>query len=222
FFPETVLVLPVGAMRPEREIQVGPRPNGLAWDPGRRRLLVADVEDVQARLIDAQTGRLIGATPLPGRPRWCVFDRQRDRFLINIMEPAGVVALNGASGALELTLPIASAGPHGLDLDLDGQRAFVACDAAAVIVIDLNSGRVLGAVPIAGEPDAIWYHSRLNRLYVAIGTPGVVDVVDCRILRVVEHVVTERGAHTTAFDPGRNRLYVFLPQSGRATVYEEH
>jgi hypothetical protein len=56
---------------------------------------------------------------------------------------------------------------------------------------------------------------------VAIGKPGVVDVIDGRELSVVQNVVTEEGAHTTAFDSQRNRLYVFLPQSCQAAVYEE-
>jgi DNA-binding beta-propeller fold protein YncE len=35
-----------------REIEVGPKPNGLAWDSTRKQLLVADFKDFQARLID--------------------------------------------------------------------------------------------------------------------------------------------------------------------------
>src|SRR5262249_39968616 len=35
-----------------RRVAVGPRPNGLAWDPDRRQLLVADVQENTARLLD--------------------------------------------------------------------------------------------------------------------------------------------------------------------------
>ncbi|HLZ09430.1 MAG TPA: hypothetical protein VKT80_12620, partial [Chloroflexota bacterium] len=74
---------------------------------------------------------------------------------------------------------------------------------------------------IAGEPDAIWLNRKSNRLYVAIGKPGVIDIVDTAALAVVEQIQTEEGAHTTAFDPVRERLYVFLPRSCRAAVYVE-
>ena len=60
-----------------------------------------------------------------------------------------------------------------------------------------------------------------HRLYVAIGKPGVIDVVDTATLSVVEQMRTEEGAHTTAFDPARERLYVFLPHSCRAAIYAE-
>jgi len=204
-----------------RRIPVGPRPNGLAWDPVHSQLLVADVEDHGARLVDATTGICIASVGLPGRPRWCVYDGPRDRFLVNIREPACVVAL--AATTLE---PVSRVdgfpqGPHGLDLDRPGERAFVACDAGVVVALDLTTDRELGRVQIAGEPDAIWYSAAADRLYVAIGEPGVIDVVDGRALAVVDQVTTEQGAHTTAFDAQRGRLYVFLPKLCQAAIYEE-
>ena len=33
---------------------------------------------------------------------------------------------------------------------------------------------------VAREPDAIWFNARQQLLYVAIGAPGLIDVVDCR------------------------------------------
>ncbi|TME96812.1 MAG: hypothetical protein E6I52_20255 [Chloroflexi bacterium] len=89
------------------------------------------------------------------------------------------------------------------------------------MVIDLTTDRELGRIPISGEPDAIWWNPRAGRLYVAIGHPGVIEVIDGASLSVVEQVATQEGAHTTAFDRQRQRLYVFLPQSCHAAVYEE-
>ena len=37
----------------------------------------------------------------------------------------------------------------------------------------------------------------------------------------VDQVTTEEGAHTTAFDSRRGRLYVFLPKRCEAAVYQE-
>jgi DNA-binding beta-propeller fold protein YncE len=203
-----------------RRAPVGPRPNGLAWDPSRAQLLVADVENHDTRLVDPHSGSCLALTPLPGRPRWCVYDGARDRYLVNIREPAMVVAL--AAGTLQPVARIDGlpAGPHGLDLDRSGERAFVACDAASVVAIDLTTDQEIGRVPIAGEPDAIWYNPVAQRLYVAIGQPGVIDVVDGRSLEVVEQVITQEGAHTTAFDLRRQRLYVFLPGDCVAAAYD--
>lgn len=203
------------------EVVVGPKPNGLAWDPRRRRLLVADVQDFRARLVDAYAGSVVSDAALPGRPRWCVYDPGADRFLVNIREPACVAVLAADTAALQARWPVSSAGPHGLDLDPEHGRAFVACDGGKVVAVDLKTGRELASVAIAGEPDAIWYNADRSRLYVAIGQPGVVSVVDTREMALTQELPTEGGAHTTAFDRTRQLLYAFLPSSCQAAVYEE-
>ena len=206
-----------------REITVGAKPNGLAWDGRRGRLLVADVDpsDQATRLINVSSSELVALTPLPGRPRWCVFDDRADRFLINIREPASLISLSGSSGAIAGSWPISSAGPHGLDLDRDRGRAFVACDGARVIVVDLASGQELSTITISGEPDAIWFNPRRQHLYVGIGNPGLLDVVDTQNAQLLESIPTEPGAKTSAFDVERQRLYVFLPRSCATVVLEQ-
>ena len=204
-----------------REVVVGPKPNGLAWDSRRKRLLVADVQGFRARLVDPYAGVVVADTALPGRPRWCVYDAGADRFLVNIRDPACVALLGAETAAVQGSWPASSAGPHGLDLDPERGRAFVACDGGKVLAVDLTTGRELAAVAIAGEPDAIWYNPDRSRLYVAIGQPGVVDVIETEDMRLAEELPTERGAHTTAFDRPRQFFYVFLPNSCRADVYEE-
>lgn len=203
------------------EVAVGPKPNGLAWDAQRRRLLVADVHDFRVRLVDPRRRAVVADAGLPGRPRWCVYDAARDRFLVNIREPACVAVLDAGTAVLRARWPVSSGGPHGLDLDTERGRAFVACDGGKVLALDLESGREVADADITAEPDAIWYNPALSHLYVAIGQPGVVDVLDTRGMTIVQEIVTEAGAHTSAFDQRRQRLYVFLPRSGRAAVYAE-
>ena len=173
-----------------REVGVGPRPNGLAWDSRGHHLLVADVQQNRAQLVDPQAGEVIARVELPGRPRWAVYQQAADRFLVNIREPACVAVLSADPFALVYQFPIASAGPHGLDLDQEGRRAFVACDGGTVVTLHTSSGSELARVPIAGPPDAIWHNHRLGRLYVAIQDPGVVDVVNTQSMTVEEQIST--------------------------------
>jgi DNA-binding beta-propeller fold protein YncE len=203
-----------------RTVPVGPRPNGLAWDTHHKHLLVADVQENRAHLVNQEGGEVITQVQLPGRPRWAVYHQESGHFLVNIRQPACVAVLSADPFALVERYPISSPGPHGLDLDQAGRRAFVACDGGAVITLDLASGRELAQVPIAGTPDAIWHNHPLDRLYVAIPAPGVIDVVNTESMMVEEQIATEAGAHTTAYDALRQRLYVFLP-SCRVAVYEE-
>jgi DNA-binding beta-propeller fold protein YncE len=164
---------------------------------------------------------MLATTTLPGRPRWAAYDQLAQRFLINIREPACVAVLRAETAAPVTQWQVSASGPHGMDLDLAGRRALVACDGGAGVALDLASGQELAQVPIAGGPDAIWYNPHRKLLYVAISEPGVVEVVDTQAMVVAQQVETEPDAHTTAFDATRQRLYVFLPSSCRAAVYEQ-
>jgi DNA-binding beta-propeller fold protein YncE len=61
-----------------------------------------------------------------------------------------------------------------------------------------------------------------GHLYVAIGSPGVVSVIDAQRLVTLETVETESGAHTIGWNPDTRTLYAFLPLSGGAAVFAEH
>jgi YVTN family beta-propeller protein len=216
----TLLVIDPTTNTVLRTVAVGTRPNGLAWDLLRRHLLVADVQDNTARLVDPLMGQVIATVLLPGRPRWAVYSQTGDRFFVNIREPAVVAVLSASPFELIGQFPVSGVGPHGVDLSQEGDRAFVACDGGTVVSLDTSRGHELARVPIAGAPDAIWHNHRLGRLYVAIEDPGVIDVVNTKTMTVEEQITTEAGAHTTAYDARRQRLYVFLP-SCRVGVYEE-
>jgi hypothetical protein len=98
---------------------------------------------------------------------------------------------------------------------------FCAADGGALVVLDAKNGEVLANLPLPGVPDVVMHDPQRQRLYVAIGEPGVVCSVDSEQLSVLETVETEPGAHTTCWDPDGGCLYVFCPASGGAAVYED-
>jgi len=63
----SLLVLNANDATLRRTISVGSSPNGLAWDSLRKRVLVADVTDLHARLVDPFTGTILAEMSLPGR-----------------------------------------------------------------------------------------------------------------------------------------------------------
>ncbi len=102
---------------------------------------------------------------------------------------------------------------------MDSGRLFCACDDGQLVVLDAATGHLLGMVALSGAPDVISLDPALGHPYVAVGDPGVIDVIDVRAMRRLETVPTELGAHTTALDGRRHCLYVFLPETHRAAVF---
>jgi hypothetical protein len=137
----------------------------------------------------------------------------------NIRAPAEIAVIDCAQLAIERTLPVPAAGPHGLWLDRG--RLFCAADASALVVLARDSGETVTTLPLPGEPDVLMHDPEARQLYVAIGDPGVVCSIDSERLEQVETIETEQGAHTCGWDPDGHSLYVFCPCSGGALVLEE-
>ena len=210
------------------KIDVGMRPNGLAYDPQRRRLLVAHVGDpaisgsYTVSVVDVPTRRRIADIAVAGRTRWAVYDPIAEAFHVNISDPPQIVSIDAERATVRRVVTMPSAGPHGLDIDVTRRRLFCACDAAVLLEVDADSGKVLASEAIAGVPDVVFFNAALSRLYVAIGEPGVIEVFGTTPLRRQETVTTEAGAHTLSFDAARNIVCAFLPASHRAAVYGDH
>jgi DNA-binding beta-propeller fold protein YncE len=223
---DTISMFTPGAEHDAAKIRVGVKPNGLAFDATRGVLIAANVGDpaiagsFTLSVIDVGRKERIAEIPVPGRTRWTVYDPVRDLFYVNIASPAKIVVVDARNPrTVRSEFDIAAAGPHGLDIDPASGRLFCACDAGVLFAIDAATGRALGEVGLSGAPDVIFLHPASGRLYVAIGDPGVIDVIDTIQMRRVQTVDTEAGAHTLALDRKRGKVFAFLPETHRAAVY---
>jgi len=223
----------VGIFSPSQEealikVKVGLRPNGLAYDAGRRLLLAANVGDPASpgfftvSAVDVPTRAMIADVPVSGRTRWVVFHAEAGCFYVNIADPPQIAVIEAAKPSMVArTLSVPATGPHGLDLDAATHRLFCACDGKTLVVLDARSGSILAQAELAGVPDVIFFNRERRHLYVAIGEPGVIEVFETDQMRRLESVRTEAGAHTIGFDPSRNTVYAFLPNTHRALIYAD-
>lgn len=225
----TVGIVRLGEHVSVHKIPVGVRPNGLAYDARRARLLVAHVGDPgipgsrMVSIVDVLAQQRIADVCVAGRTRWAVCDTIADDYHINIADPPQIVVIGaGDPVRIRRVIPVGHAGPHGLDIDVTRRRLFCGCDAGVVVEIDADTGQTLRAEVIAGVPDVVFLDAGLRRLYVAIGDPGVIEVFDTAPLRRHETIPTELGAHTLSFDASRHIVCAFLPASHRVAVYRDH
>lgn len=231
---DTVGILEPGAVC---KVPVGRRPNGLAYDPGHRLLLAANVGDPgnaanpgeprrageppSVSFVSVDERREIARVPMPGRTRWAIFDPRTTCFFVNIADPPRIVLLESDHPDRVCgTIEIPAAGPHGLDADLERRRLYCACDAGTLVVLDLETGAARAERRLSGPPDVIFLHAALRQLYVAIGDPGVIDVFRTDTDTLAGTVRTEKGAHTLALDPLSHLVYSLLSQSHAAEVFQ--
>src|SRR5262249_28191629 len=139
-------------------VAVGTRPNGLAYDPTRRHLFAFNLGDppgqnCTASVVALDTMQVVATIPLPGRPRWAVYDAATDSIYANIRTPAQIVAIDTSGLAIARSLDLPVDGPHGLAIA--GERLFCAADGAALIVLHRDSSAILKTLPLPGEPDVV-------------------------------------------------------------------
>lgn len=193
-------------------LDTGSRPNGVALVSRSRLALVACIGDeTNAPVLQALhlEGGCRHAIELPGRPRWCVADRDGTRIFLAIREPSMVLAarLPALDDVQHWRLP--SAGAHGLDIDHAAGLLYVACDGGMLIEIDTTGGAVHRLWPLAGVPDATFFNPASGVVHVAIAQPGLVQSIEPRS-GANTRCPTAPGAKTTAL-VAPNRLFVFSP-----------
>ena len=164
-------------------------------------------------------GRQHYSLDLPGRPRWCVTDAAFRRVFLAIREPSMVLVarLPELDDVQHWKLPVG--GAHGLDIDHQRGRLYVACDDGALVEVDIGSGKVSNQWPIAGAPDVTFFNPTTGLVHVAIGKPGLVQSIDPRT-GANSQVLTGPGAHTTAL-AAPNLLYVFSISHRGALAFED-
>ena len=199
---ETRAVFPTGA-----------RPNGVAIVPKQRLAIVAAIGDdkhgPKLHVVQLDGGRQY-SIELPGRPRWCVTDAAATRVFLAIRDPSMVLvaSLPELNNVQHWKIP--SGGAHGIDIDHERNRLYVACDDGALVEVDAGSAAVSNLWPIAGAPDVTFFNPSTRRVHVAIGEPGLVQSIDPRTGQSTQ-TMTAAGAHTTAL-AAPDQLYVFSPK----------
>jgi len=209
-------------------VAVATHPNALAYDGKSRRLLSFNLGEpvgtnCTASVVSVDERRATKTIPLPGRPRWAIYDDATRSVYVNLAEPAMIGIIDADALMMSGAIPVPAAGPHGLAIVREerGASLWCAADAGTLVVIDRDSRAVEATLPLPGTPDVIMYDRDLGRLYVAVGSPGTVSVFDVRFSVHLETIQTEEGAHTIGWDQASRRLFVFQPKSCGVAIYEE-
>src|SRR5437660_2836711 len=145
------------------------------------------------------------------RPRWRAVVYYLAMLLTPLL-PTGP-ALSQARAPLELVQTIALPDVRGridhLDIDLDGERLFVAAlGNNTVEVIDLRAGQRSARLERLQEPQGVTYIPEAKRLFVATGQGGRVDVFAGAPLAAAGHVDGLEDADNVRYVRSSGRVYV--------------
>jgi DNA-binding beta-propeller fold protein YncE len=204
-----------------RRVPAGGYPDGIAYDPVDQEVFVSDEAGAAVIVADARSGRRLGAIDVGGGAGNVQYDPGSGRILVDVQSRDQLVVVDPKRKRITGRYPLPGCKhDHGLHLDPARRLAFVACDGnATLLILDLETGRVLASATVGDEPDVLDFDPGLRRLYVAAES-GVVTVFaeHGRSLTKLGQAFLASEAQSVAVDPRTHLVFFPLQDIGGRPV----
>jgi len=204
--------------------------DSIGYDPATKRLYVTNGGE-NAKLpyslisvIDTTTDRHVGDIKIQARSLEAMaLESATPKMYIDITDKNEIGVIDRQKRTLIATWPVTK-GKENIAIALDERhhRLFVGCRntelSGVIVVFDTQTGKEIGALPIAGWVDYMAYDPRTGRIYASCGKGlgGVGDVyvfhqTDPDHYRLLGEAPTAPMAKTALFVPELNRVFVSVP-----------
>ncbi len=205
-------VVDLKTLKTIEKVDVGKNPDAVAYDPKRAEVYVFNHGDDSATVIGAKDAKVLATIPLGGRPEFPAIDAAKDRVYVNLEDKSEIAVIDAVKRQVVARWPLAPGEePTGLALDAAHHRLFATCHNKMMMMVDTDSGKVTGNVPIARGVDGCAFDDAMQLVFAPCGE-GVTTIAKEETpdqLKVVQSLATERGARTIALDLTTHRI--FLP-----------
>lgn len=203
-------------------VAAGVFPDGIAYDPKERRIFVSDELGSAVTVIDADTNKFLARIETGGEVGNVRYDPATARIFVPVQSNNELIAIDPVRLAVVARHKLPACDhPHGFIVAPGGAVGYAACDGNdRLATVDLRSGRVLGAQPVAHDPDVLAIDEGLHRLYAAAesGNLSIYDIADPRVPAPLGNVFVADEAHAVAVDPISHRLYFGLANVGGSSI----
>jgi len=216
-----VAIVDLESLKVVSRVATGDNPDAVLYVPSTEQVYAFNGRGHSATVIDAKDGRFVATIPLPGKPEFAVWDPTSKRIYNNIEDQNEIVVIDPAKREVEKTWPVAPGeAPTGLAIDVEGRRLFAVCGNGRMVMLDADTGLLVGSVPIGRGADAARYDPKTKLAFSSNGegTVTIAHLDNPSKLGVLQTLETKASARTMALDPVTHRIYLsaadFEPPSG--------
>ena len=202
-------------------VDIGEDADNVRYDPVGKKIYVAYGGDEEGGLavIDAVSGkRLEDAAKLDAHPESFQIATSGPVIFANIATKAKVVVIDRTTHKVtEWPLRTGKAN-YPMALDEADHRVFVVTrKPAQLVVLDSESGAMVGSVPCVNDADDLYYDAGRKRIYVPGGEGfiSVIQQIDADHYRPLAKIPTTVGARTGLWYEKRDRFYLAVPASSK-------
>jgi YVTN family beta-propeller protein len=208
---DKISVVDLKTLKTISKLDSGKNPDAIVYDPKRGEVYAFNHSGNSATVIDAKTAKVVATIPLGGSPEFAAVDSAAGRIYINIEDKSEVEVIDAAKHEVTAHWPLAPGEePSGIALDAAHHRLFTTCHNKMMEMVDTESGKVVGSVPIGTGVDGAAFDDASQLAFASCGdgTTTVAKEEGADKLTVVQTLKTERGARTIAIDPATHRIYL--------------
>jgi DNA-binding beta-propeller fold protein YncE len=207
-----VTVFDLKTLQPLGVIAAGSGPDAITYDPASKMVVVMCGRGQEASLIDA-TAPIDSAkavhVSLGGRPEAGVADGA-GRVYINLESTSEIAVVDPKQGKVVDRWKIDGGdSPSGLAIDAVHHRLFSGCHNRVMAIIDTETGKTIGTVPIGNGVDACAFDPGTGEAFASCGDSTVTMVKETSPGKFEGTTIkTVPAARTMTVDPSTHTLYL--------------
>jgi DNA-binding beta-propeller fold protein YncE len=212
-----------------KTIDIDPKssPDGILADPFNQRIYVLSHPSMDATVIDAKDGTVLGAIDLGGAPEQAVSDGKGHVYVV-IQDKSNVAVIDAKTMKVTAHYDFTGKGNrcNGLALDVKNHVLFAACGQSGnppatppqpmMIVLNADDGKILTTLPLAGGSDGAVFNPATMEAFSSHGngTMTIVKEKSPTSFEVEQNLTTMAGAKTLTLDSKTNHILTMAAEYG--------
>ncbi len=208
----TVRVYDTESLAPIKTIKFSSDADNIRYDRAGGQVYVGYGEGLG--IVDVRSLKRTGDVPLSGHPESFQFEKNGKRIFLNIPSAGEIAVVDKRRKSVLAHWPVpGNCKNFPMALDEAGKRLFVGCrNPEKMIVYDIETGKAVSEIKIAGDVDDIFFDGLRKRIYASCGA-GFLQVFDVKedTYPLLTNIPTMHGARTSLFVPEQGLLYLAIP-----------
>ena len=212
-----------------KTIDVDPKcaPDGILADPFNQRIYVFSHPTMDATVIDAKDGKVLGRIDLGGAPEQGVSDGKGHVYVV-IQDKANVAVIDAKAMKVTAHYSFEDKGSrcNGLALDAKNHVLFAACGQSGIppvmpaqpmmLILNANTGKIITLLPLAGGSDGAVFNPATKEVFSSHsnGTMTIVKESSPTSFAVEQNLQTMTGAKCLTLDRKTNHILTDAAEYG--------
>jgi YVTN family beta-propeller protein len=204
-------VVDLTTLKTVSKIDTGPNPDAVVYEPRHGEVYVFNHTGNSVTVINAKAATVSATIPLGGNPEFAAVDENAGRIYCNIEDKSEVAVIDADKHEVVARWSLSPGeGPSGIALDARHHRLFSGCHNKMMAMLDTESGKVVGTIPIGVGVDGCAFDDATQLAFASCGdgTTTIAREEAPDKLTGLQTLNTERGARTMALDPQTHRIYL--------------